>query len=200
MRKIGKKNSPDLKVSLNKYIKAEDERRKASYRRTSVRDFTGGEWADEGYEEYWDDYYDELYGSKPWWADYGLEDDATNDDGDDGNHKHAMSPSENDDDEFFEYYSRHANDEKRIYFYPDVNYKWDKQEFKNLKEFNQFCTEMGYLIEEKSLDDLMYCYESHCCLDPAEEKEGNLVVVCDRSYGALSWTVSDDDDEFNFYS
>ena len=181
MKKIGKRNAPNMMSSLKKYIAAEEKREAEAYKRLSVRQFCGNEWGD-----YDDEYYGEdFYGSRPWWADYGVED----------------NPNEsNDDDEVYDFYKHHSNDEKRIYYYDDINNRFDYREFKTLKEFNEFCSEMGFLIDDASLNDLIFNYESHCCLDPTEKSEGNLIIISDRSYGGLSWSVSQDDGEYVFYS
>ena len=182
--KIGKKNSPDLTKSLKKYIKAENAR-EAETRKTYYRQFYQNEWDD--------DYYDDDFGfhfgsSRPWWADYGVESSLEEDEENYLGH--------NDDDFDPEYYKAHMNDLKQIYYYEDINDKWGRHEFHTIKEFNDFCAEMGILMTDETANNLIYNFETHCCLNPEDLEEGNLVLVDDASYGGLTWTVGMNEEEF----
>ena len=135
---------------------------------------------------------DEYFGTKPWWADYGVESSLENDE------LNYLYPDDDDDsDELdIEYYKEHSNDLKQIYYYEDINDKWGRLSYSSIKEFNDFCAEAGIYMTNETANNLLYNFETHCCLDPLEKEKGNLILVDDTSYGGLTWTVGIDEEEY----
>lgn len=194
MKKIGNRKSPDLTKALKRFIVADEERERESYRQSLNSHyggrFTGDEW---GYDDdYWDEY--GVQGSSaPWWAQYEMDHSTVNDNDNDVVFPPPSETDEDDDDEFFSDYTNHSNDKKEIYYYPDIDNRYDFLLFETLKEFNDYCDKTGILLTDDAASDLLYNYETHCCLSPSDREEGLLVLETDRSYGGLQWSVSDDD-------
>ena len=171
---IGNNDSPNLNESLKKFIKAEN-KRKAESLKTYNRHFHYDEWRD------YEDDEDEYFGTKPWWADYGVESSLENDE------LNYLYPDDDDDsDELdIEYYKEHSNDLKQIYYYEDINDKWGRLSYSSIKEFNDFCAEAGIYMTNETANNLLYNFE-----------KGNLILVDDTSYGGLTWTVGIDEEEY----
>ena len=180
---IGNNDSPNLNESLKKYIKAEN-KREADSLKTYYRQFDEDEWS-----IYEDEFYGRYPSTKPWWADYGVESSLEEDE---------LNYHDDDDDEELdiEYYKAHSNDLKQIYYYDDISDKWGRITFNNIKEFNDFCAETGIFMTDETANNILYNFETHCCLDPIEKEKGNLILVDDTSYGGLTWTVGVDEEEF----
>lgn len=171
MPKIGlhTDKSPDLVASLKKYIAAEEDRE-----------------LNRPYSAYFIDDYDDYYGD-----DY--EDDLSSLVFPYTKYDSLSSPT--DDDDFdAEYYDKHKNDKKSIYYYPSVYYKNTRIEFESMKKFSDFCDKNGLFLTNDTINQLMYNKVSHCTLDPIDEAEGDKVVVADKSYGGLYYSVCDDID------
>ena len=83
------------------------------------------------------------------------------------------------------------NEEKRIVFYRDLGNTADTYEWNNLHEFNEWLDENGIVIDERDISRVLYCEESHCCLNP-EMHEDTLII--ERSYGDLVWVATDGDE------
>lgn len=80
---------------------------------------------------------------------------------------------------------------KVIWFYPDFHYKDDRLEFNSLKAFDKYCAKEGYNVPTYVSSDIIYRYESHCCLNPQAEKEGILEVMAEDSYGNMFYEACD---------
>ena len=170
--KIGR-GERDIMKPLNKFIKAEEKRERTSARfyKNYGGDFTNDEWVND------DDCYGDLYRSEPWWSKYELDDDE------------ISSDDFNIDD-----YLAHQNELKAIYFYEDINDRYGQQIFNNIKEFNEFCSEKGILMSNETANNLIYQFETHCCLNPSDYRHDELVLADDKTYGGLKWKVLEDED------
>lgn len=88
-------------------------------------------------------------------------------------------------------YDDHDYQEKAIWFYPDYHYKDDKLEFNSLKAFDKYCAQNGYSVPKYVESDIVYRYESHCCLNPLSEKDGILEIMSEHSYGEMFYEACD---------
>ena len=86
----------------------------------------------------------------------------------------------------------YGDGEKEIWFYPDYHCKDDRLEFNSLSDFNDYCGDMGYLVTKDVMEDILYRYESHCCLNPESEKVGLLDVMSGHSYGEMFYDACDE--------
>lgn len=107
------------------------------------------------------------------------------DDGEKKNHKLYI------DDDLDDAYS---TEYKEIWFYHDYHSKYERKEFRTLKEFEDFCDDMNFVISDETANSLVYNYESHCCLNPESLKSGLQELVCSRSYGDMFYNVCDDNE------
>lgn len=73
----------------------------------------------------------------------------------------------------------------KVIFYRDYHDKFDTLEFRNMKEFSDFCEEEGYFVPGYLLADMLYRNESHCCLNPVAWSRGEMEIMCEASYGEL---------------
>lgn len=78
-----------------------------------------------------------------------------------------------------------ANSDKSIWFYPTFCEKQDRLEFNTLHDFDEYCELMGYTVPTEVIDDIVYRYESHCCLSPQAKSLGILEIMSECSYGDL---------------
>jgi hypothetical protein len=89
-----------------------------------------------------------------------------------------------------------SNDEdieyKEIWFYPDYHCKDDKLEFNSIKEFSDYCENQGYFVSKEVTSDLVWRYESHCCLRPESEKIGLLEIMTEHSYGEMFYVACEE--------
>ena len=170
MPKIGlhTDKSPDLVKSLTRYLDAEE-------KREFNRPYSAYFLDDGDYDDYYDCEFDDDMRSLVF--PYG------------GYNKYD-SPSE-DDDFDAEYYDKHKNDKKSIYYYPNILYKSSRIEFGTLKKFSDFCDENNLFLPNDAVNQLMYNKVTHCTLDPVDEVTGDKVIVVDKSYGGLYYTVTD---------
>ena len=81
---------------------------------------------------------------------------------------------------------------KKINFYPDITNEMSVVEFDSLKEFNDYCSEHGYVVGETDYSNLKNWSVIHCCLDPIDKEYGDYAIITDTSYGGLYWTVEPD--------
>jgi len=81
---------------------------------------------------------------------------------------------------------------KEIWFYPDYHCKDDRLEFNSLKEFSDYCENMGYWVDKKVAEDISWRYESHCCLNPESEKIGLLEIMTAHSYGEMFYDACEE--------
>lgn len=91
-----------------------------------------------------------------------------------------------------DYYANHRLDEKAIYFYPNIYRKDTRKKFENLCEFSEFCNDNEYFMTDRTINEIMKRHTSHCCLDPQDLELGDKVIVSDKSYGGLYYSVCDD--------
>lgn len=82
--------------------------------------------------------------------------------------------------------------QKEIWFYPDYHEKDDKLEFNSLKEFSDYCEDMGYFVSKEVVNDISWRYESHCCLCPESEKQGLLEIMSEHSYGEMFYEACEE--------
>jgi hypothetical protein len=73
----------------------------------------------------------------------------------------------------------------KIYFYEDYHNKYDRIEFNNLFEFDQYCKELGFSVPEYVAEEIAYAPISHCCLNPMAKEEGVLEVMREETYGEM---------------
>lgn len=81
---------------------------------------------------------------------------------------------------------------KHIWFYPDYHCKEDRIEFCTLKDFNDYCDSMGYYVSNEVTNDIIWRYESHCCLNPESERLGLLDIMTAHSYGDMFYDACDE--------
>jgi hypothetical protein len=73
----------------------------------------------------------------------------------------------------------------KIYFYEDYHNKYDRIEFNNLFEFDQYCKELGLSVPAYVAEQIAYSPINHCCLNPMAEEEGVLEVMREETYGEM---------------
>ena len=73
----------------------------------------------------------------------------------------------------------------KVYFYEDYHNKYDRIEFNNLFEFDQYCKELGFSVPEYVAEEIAYAPISHCCLNPMAKEEGVLEVMREETYGEM---------------
>jgi len=183
MKKIGEKSvgQPNLDDSLNKYIEAKElEELNRPYSANFIDD-------DDDYD-YYSGYYDGLLYPE---NNSRLLRSLLEDDG--------KSCNDEDDEFDADEYLKHSKDKKSIYYYPNILDEYSRIEFSTLKEFNDFCDKHGYLMSNKTANDMIKGKVMHCTLDPTDKIVGDFVIVADRSYGGLYYSVCDDlyDEEYN---
>ena len=81
---------------------------------------------------------------------------------------------------------------KEIWFYPDYHCKDDKLEFNSVKEFSDYCENQGYFVPKEVAKDLVWRYESHCCLNPESERVGLLEIMSGHSYGDMFYDACEE--------
>jgi len=85
-----------------------------------------------------------------------------------------------------------GTERKFIKFYNNINNEHDVIEFKNIKEFSDFCDKHDYYVSKTDADNLERWTTIHCCLFPLDNEYGVRSIVTDNSYGGLYWSVSDE--------
>jgi len=95
-----------------------------------------------------------------------------------------------------EYYAKHRLDKKCIYFYSNIYREDTRRKFETLSDFSTFCDDNDYFMTDRTINEIMKRHTSYCCLDPQDLDMGDKVIVADKSYGGLYYSVCDDDDEF----
>jgi len=108
------------------------------------------------------------------------------------NNRHTMYKNGEWSDDDLDDEDYHEDSYKCIKFYPDIENEMSVREFYSLKEFNDFCSENGYLLSTTDYNNLVNWSVVHCCLDPISEEYGEHELITDNSYGGLYWTVSED--------
>ena len=88
---------------------------------------------------------------------------------------------------------------KRIYFYPDYRNQDEREEFKSLKEFKDYCTDNGYHICSYEMNNLIYRTESYCCLERNDCGIERSEVATFDSYGDLFYEVCDEEELEDIY-
>ena len=73
----------------------------------------------------------------------------------------------------------------KIYFYEDYHNKYDRIEFSNLFEFDQYCKEIGLGVPAYVAEQIAYSPISHCCLNPTAKEQGILEVMREETYGEM---------------
>lgn len=85
--------------------------------------------------------------------------------------------------------------EKIIYFYRDYNNPDDKECFKNLYEFDEFCNNEGIDIPEDVVQDLVFKDQCHCAINPQKRlEEAKLELLCESNFGTLKWICASYED------
>ena len=84
------------------------------------------------------------------------------------------------------------SDYKEIWFYPDYHCKDDKLEFNSVKEFSDYCEKQGYFVSKEVANDLVWRFESHCCLCPESERIGLLEIISEHSYGEMFYEACEE--------
>ena len=173
MKKIGEKEvgQPNLDDSLNKYIEAKELEELNKPYTANFIDYD---------DDYYSDYYDGLLFPE---SNSRLLRSLLEDDG---------GPDDEEDDFNAEEYAKHSKDKKSIYYYPNILDEYSRMEFSNLKEFNDFCDKHGYLMSNRTANEMIKGKVMHCTLDPTDKMAGDFVIVADRSYGGLYYSVCDD--------
>lgn len=76
--------------------------------------------------------------------------------------------------------------EKRIYFYANYDDESTVIEFDSVKEFDGYCTSMGYKVNQADAMDIAYCDEYHCALNPYDlQYRDEFVVIGAETYDDL---------------
>ena len=73
----------------------------------------------------------------------------------------------------------------KIYFYEDYHNKYDRIEFNNLFEFDQYCKELGLSVPAYVAEQIAYSPINHCCLNPTAKEQGVLEVMREETYGEM---------------
>lgn len=73
----------------------------------------------------------------------------------------------------------------KIYFYEDYHNKYDRVEFNNLFEFDEYCKELGFSVPAYVAEQIAYAPISHCCLSPMAKEQGVLEVMREETYGEM---------------
>ena len=77
---------------------------------------------------------------------------------------------------------------KHIYFYTEYDDESTAIEFTSVKEFDDYCNDMGYSVNKADAMDIAYCDEYHCALNPYETILYNKeVVIGAETYDDLSY-------------
>lgn len=93
-----------------------------------------------------------------------------------------------------EYCVSKINQCKEIWFYPDYHVKENKIKFENLKDFSDYCDDMGYYVSTEVRDSIIWQYESHCCIYPKSLNVGLMEVMCEESYGSMYFEACEEDE------
>lgn len=89
--------------------------------------------------------------------------------------------------------------ERVVKFYNTLGDENDCEEFYNLHEFDEWCTENKINLSEDMIDMLLWNGEIHCCLDPRVIDKN--ILFCSRSYGDLVFDLCGGDMELlEYYS
>jgi hypothetical protein len=78
-----------------------------------------------------------------------------------------------------------ALENNKIYFYEDYHNKYDRIEFNNLFEFDQYCKELGLSVPAYVAEQIAYSPINHCCLNPTAKEQGVLEVMREETYGEM---------------
>lgn len=78
-----------------------------------------------------------------------------------------------------------------IYFYEDYHDKYNRIEFNNLFEFDQYCKENGFNVPAYVSEEVAYSPISHCCLNPNARANGVLEIMRQETYGDLYYEACD---------
>lgn len=87
-------------------------------------------------------------------------------------------------------YGEYVDVTKEIWFYPDYHDKEDRLEFNSLSEFSDYCESEGYYVSTQVEQDLLWRYESHCCIKH-DKSSSILEVIGERSYGDMFYEACD---------
>lgn len=82
----------------------------------------------------------------------------------------------------------------KVYYYPDYHNDDDRVEFSSLIEFDEFCRDEGFQMDNDTLWQLFDGGVSHCCLDPVRRANGELCIICESSYDRLFYEVCQSDE------
>lgn len=88
---------------------------------------------------------------------------------------------------------------KRIYFYPDYRDQDNREIFKSIKEFKEYCDDNGYHICSYEMSNLIYRTESYCCLERRDMGIERSEIATFDSYGDLFYEVCDEDELETLY-
>jgi hypothetical protein len=82
-------------------------------------------------------------------------------------------------------------DGKQIWFYPDYMNKDDRLEFSNLKDFDDYCSDNGYIVPPYYAEEIAYRRISHVCLKPQARERGVLEIMAAESYADMMYDACD---------
>ena len=89
--------------------------------------------------------------------------------------------------------------EMDIYLYLDIDNTTHggknecDEHFTSIDSLKEYCKMNGINLKLSELDIIRNNSVGHCCLDPESQTKGELVLMCDRSYGSLLWRCCSDD-------
>ena len=95
-----------------------------------------------------------------------------------------------------------------IWFYNDINNKYDRLCFQSLAEFDDYCEDMGYYVSPNVGEEIVYNSVSHCCINPLTIGTGRLDILVEESYLDLCYAYEElcsgtidafNDNEFETY-
>ena len=76
-----------------------------------------------------------------------------------------------------------------IWFYPSYCNQDDRLEFNNLKDFDDFCCDEGYVVPPYIAEDLAYRSVSHACLRPEARERGVFEIYAAETYNEMAYEV-----------
>lgn len=81
-------------------------------------------------------------------------------------------------------------DERRIYFYEDIEDKDSAKVFYSLFEFDSYLQAQGIHVPDEEASAIARRDESHCCISSIMQAAyGELELVSDSTYGGLVWMM-----------
>ena len=85
------------------------------------------------------------------------------------------------------------DEEKKIIFYRALNNTADVYEWNSVFEFSDWLEENGIAISDGDAYDIIYKYETHCCLDPETSAKR---IICASTYDDLVFELTGGDMDY----